>query len=224
MEPTRELAVIKNNELNWPTTPSAVLIMGKRQGSKRANKQLWGRVAMAAALWFSAPAPKPYLAFVAADVHGPQRTPDAELVKLMLIRQFGVPPDFLILRRRSNCTLVEVRAMRALSRTYRLTHVFVVTHLYHAVRTQSYFDEAMPNAAVIPAHSDIFEELTFPKEYVDLLPLMRNLISNSQPDPLDVMRENIIEWILARAHALDPRGRLERRLARIIRRETRQRS
>ncbi len=223
MESTKESLVVDNNELNWPTTPSAILIMGKRQGSKRANKQLWGRVAMAAALWFSAPSPKPYLAFVAADVHGPQRTPDAELVKFMLTRQFGLPPDFLILRRHSNCTLVEVRAMRALSRAYRLTHVFVVTHLYHAVRTQNYFDEVMPNAAVIPAHPDILEELIFPDEYVDLLPRMKNLVRDSQPHLLDVMRENLIEWMLARAHALDPRGRLERRLARILRPETRQR-
>jgi len=221
MKSTKELSVVNTNELNWPTTPSAILIMGKRQGSKREHHQLRGRVAMAAALWFSAPSPKPYLAFVAADVHGPQRTPDAELVKSMLTRQFGLPPDYLILRRRSNCTLIEVRAMRALSRAYRLTHVFVVTHLYHAARTQNYFDEVMPNAAVIPVHSDILEEITFPEEYVDLLPWMRHLIINSQPDFLDVMRETLIEWILARAHARDPRGRLERRLARIIRPETR---
>lgn len=213
----RTSTVNEIEDIIWPTTPSAILVMGKRQGTKRLNKQLWGRVAMAAALWHSAPWPKPYIAFVAADIHGPRRTPDAEVVKQMLIKQYDIPPDFLILRQRSNCTLIEVRAIRALSRAYRLTHIFAVTHLYHAVRTQKYFDEVMPNTAVIPAHPAILEEIKFPEECADLWPILENSIVDSQPHPLDATREYFIEWLLHRAHLLDPRGRLERRLARLLR-------
>ena len=102
------------NEPSWPNTPSAIFILGKRQGTKKENKQLWGRVAMAAALWHSAPRPKPYIIFVAADVHGPQRTPDVEIVRHLLVEKFEIPLDFLILRQRANCTLVEVRQGRVL--------------------------------------------------------------------------------------------------------------
>ena len=83
-------------DLHWPLTPSAILIMGKRQGTKKENKQLWGRVGLAAALWYSAPEPKPYLLFVASDVHGPARTPDAKVVKRMLVEDFGISADFVI--------------------------------------------------------------------------------------------------------------------------------
>lgn len=213
----KDAPIPNEDELRWPQTPSAILIMGKRQGTKRANTQLWGRVAMAAALWYSAPLPKPYLVFIAADIHGPNQTPDAEVVKSMLTKIFDIPADFLILRQRSNCTLLEVRAARALSRAYRLTHIFVVTHLYHAMRTQRYFDEVMPNTSVIPVHSDILDEITFPAEYADLLPQMQNLIAQSQPKLFDATREHIIEWLLSQAHSLDPRGRFERRLARLLR-------
>lgn len=216
-KPTEDKSRIITNDLEWPHTPSAILIMGKRQGTKRANKQLWGRVAMAAALWYSAPLPKPYLTFVAADVHGSQKTPDVDIVKSMLLKKFHVPPDYLILRQRSNCTLLEVRAMRALSQAYRFSHIFGVTHLYHAARAQRYFDEIIPSASIIPVHSEILAEINFPPQYADLWPELQNLIIDSQPRLLDNVREHIIEWLLSQAHALGPRGRLERRLARFLR-------
>lgn len=209
----------ETDEMQWPTTPSAILVMGKRQGTKRLNKQLWGRTAMAAALWHSAPFPKPYVMFVAADINGFQRTPDADVVKSMLIKRFGVPPDFLILRQRSNCTLIEVRAVRALSRAYRLTHIFAVTHLYHALRAQRYFDEILPHASVIPAHTDILDEIQFPPAYDDLLAELRHTIDDSQPNRFDLTREQIVEWLLSRLHYADPRGRIERTLARLFRPE-----
>lgn len=206
-----------DEELRWPTTPSAIVLMGKRQGTKRHNRQLRGRAALVAALWHSAPAPKPYIVFVAADVHGPQHTPDVEVVRSLLVERFDIPADFLILRRRSNCTLLEVRAVRALARAYRLTHIFAVTHLYHAPRTQRYFNEVFPNASVIPVHSDILNEIIFPEVYTDLLPELIALIDESQPSRLDSGREHLIEGLLGLAHWLDPRGRWERRLAKILR-------
>jgi hypothetical protein len=203
--------------LDWPQQPAGLLIMGKRQGTKKENKQLHGRAAMAAALWYSAPQPKPYIIFVASDVHGPSRTPDAELVKYLLIQKFGIPADFAILRQKTNCTLLEVRAVRAISRTYRLSHIFAITHLYHAPRTQHYIKEVLARASVIPVHPEILREIAFPAEAQDLLSELRAIIEASLPNPLDVTREHFIEWFLSRAHLLDRRGRFERRLAKILR-------
>ena len=205
------------DQLDWPQQPSGILIMGKRQGTKKENKQLWGRVAMAAALWYSAPQPKPYLLFVALDTHGPQHTPDADVVKSMLIEQFGIPADFIILRQKSNCTILEVRAVKVLSRVYGLSNIFAVTHLYHAPRTQRYMNEVRLNASVIPAHPAVLDEIAFPEEPGDLLDQIQTLIIDSLPTRLDLMREHIIEFLLNHAHTLDSRGRFERRLAKILR-------
>ena len=213
----QETTPVNEEDLSWPKTPSALLIMGKRQGTKRANKQLWGRTAMAAALWHSAPFPKPYIAFVASDVHGRERKADAEVVKEMLIKQFEVPADFLIVRQRSNCTLIEVRATRAIVRAYRLTHIFLITHLYHAPRAQRYANEVLANGLVIPAHLDVLNEVTFHPEQEALRQEIVTLVEASQPNWLDRLREMTIEWLLNRAHSVDPRGRLERRLARLLR-------
>jgi hypothetical protein len=207
----------QQTDVEWPKTPSAILIMGKRQGTKKENKQLRGRVALAAALWYSAPDPKPYLLFVASDTHGPTHTPDAKVVKKMLVDQFGISADFVMLRPVSNCTLLEVRATRVLSRFYGLSHIFALTHLYHALRAQRYLSELLPEAAVIPVHPDILNEIVFPLEYTDLLLEIEALVVASQPSKLDIIREMIIEWLLSRAHSLDPRGKFERWLARRLR-------
>jgi hypothetical protein len=204
-------------EVTWPQTPSAIFILGKRQGTKKENKQLWGRVAMAAALWYSAPQPKPYIIFTAADVHGPQRTPDVEAVKQLLVEKFEIPLEFLILRRRANCTVLEVRQARVLSRAYGLTQIFALTHLYHAPRTQRYFNEVLSFADVIPVHPDILAEINFPEEYVDLLPQLEISVKDSLPNKLDVLREQTIEILLGLAHTIDGRGRFERSLAHILR-------
>ena len=205
-------------ELNWPPIPSAILIMGKRQGTKKEHRQLWGRVALAATLWYSAPKPKPYLLYVASDVHGPLLTPDAQVVKTMLVDRFGIPADFVMTRQLTNCTLLEVRAARVLKRAYHLAHIFALTHLYHAARAQRYLDEVLPaQASVIPVHPDILNEITFPAEAEELFNELRTLIEVSLPGRFDAAREYAIEWLLNQAHTLDPRGRFERRLARLLR-------
>ncbi len=191
--------------------------MGKRQGTKKENKQLWGRTALAAALWYSAPHPKPYLLFVASDVHGPQRTPDAEAVKRLLINQLYVPGDYIITRQKSNCTLLEVRAALAIARAQNLGSLFAVTHLYHAPRSQKYFDEVTPNAAVIPVHPDILDEITFPLDNLNLLDDIKKMVRISIPHQPDLFREHIVEALLNMAHRLDPKGRFERRLAKLLR-------
>lgn len=205
----------KQNE--WPQQPAGILIMGKRQGTKKQNKQLWGRTALAGALWHSAPQPKPYIIFVASDVHGPDCTPDADVVKSILIHRLEIPGDFIITRQKTNCTLLEVRAVQAICRSYRLPTIFAITHLYHAPRSQRYFNEVMPNAFVIPVHPDILDEVTFPLEMSDLLEKIRALVEDSRPGRIDLIREYLVEWLLGLAHRLDSRGRVERRLAKILR-------
>ncbi len=205
------------DQLDWPQQACGIFIMGKRQGSKKENKQLWGRVAMAAALWYSAPQPKPYLIFAASDVHGPHNTPDAQVVKSILVQKFHIPVDFMILRQKTNCTLVEVRAAKTISQAYALVHIFAITHLYHAPRTQRYINEVLLKASVIPVHPDILNEIIFPYQAADLFFEIKESIEQSQPNRLDLIREQIIEWLLNQAHTLDSRGRVERRLAKIIR-------
>lgn len=204
-------------EPQWPETPSALLIMGKRQGTKLENKQLWGRVALAAALWYSAPHPKPYLIFVASDIHGPRLTPDAQAVKKMLVERFHIPGDYVITRQLTNCTLLEVRMVRVLRRTYGLAHIFALTHLYHAARAQRYLNEVLPDASVIPVHPAILDEIQFPLEATALWLDIQALVKESQPGRWDTLRETMIEWLLNQAHTLDRRGRFERRLARLLR-------
>ncbi len=211
------LTQMDENQLDWPQQPCGILIMGKRQGTKKENKQLWGRTAMAAALWYSAPQPKPYLLFVASDAHGPQRMADAQVVKSMLIQRFGIPADFMIFRQKTNCTLLEVRVARAVSRAYGLANIFAVTHLYHAPRAQRYINEVLSQAAVIPVHPDILNEIGFPAEATDLLGELQLVIEDSLPGRLDLIREHMLERCLNLAHTLDPRGRFERRLARLLR-------
>ena len=191
--------------------------MGKRQGTKKDNKQLWGRVALAAALWYSAPQPKPYLIFVAADVHSPRRIPDAQVVKALLVERFDIPADFVILRQISNCTLLEVRVVRVVKRAYGLAHIFALTHLYHAARAQRYINEVLRDASVIPVHPAILAEITFPAEAAELMAELQTLIAASLPEPLDLIREYVIEWLLNQAHTVDRRGRFERWLAKILR-------
>jgi hypothetical protein len=205
------------DQLSWPQQPAGILIMGKRQGTKKENKQLWGRAALAAALWYSAPQPKPYLMFVAADVHGPGRTPDATAVKNVLVQRFEIPADYVILRPKSNCTLLEVRATRVLSRSFGLANIFAVTHLYHATRAQRYMNEVLRDTSVIPVHPDILDELVVPAEVEDLFADIRSIVHNSTPGRLDLVREQLIEWALGLAHTVDPVGRLERTLAKILR-------
>lgn len=206
------------SESAWSPLPAAILIMGKRQGTKKENKQLWGRAAMAALLWHSAPVPKPYVVFVASDVHGPHLTPDAQVVKRMATEQFYIPADFLIIRQRTNCTLLEVRSMKAIKRAYHLSHVFALTHLYHAARAQRYLNEVLHgDASVIPVHPEILAEINVPEEIADLSPELHRLIADSQPGRWDNLREYGVEWLLNLAHTLDRRGHFERRLARLLR-------
>jgi len=191
--------------------------MGKRQGPKKENKQLWGRAALAGALWHSAPHPKPYLIFVASDRHGPHHTPDADVVKSLLIRQLEVPADYIITRQRANCTLLEVRTAQVIGRAYKLANLFAVTHLYHAARSQRYFAEIAANIAVIPAHPAILAEISFPPELMDLQETINQMVAESMPGKFDLLREYVIEWLLGQAHTLDRRGKLERRLAKLLR-------
>lgn len=199
-------------EFIWPKEPAAIMIMGKRQGTKKVNKQLYGRIAMATALWYSAPPPKPYIIFVATDIS--QAVNAAYIVKKTLTQQYHIPSDFVMTRRKSNCTLIEVRLARVLYRVYGLAHIFAVTHLYHAARTQTYFDEVLADeVSVIPVHPDVFDEIVYGPDQVEFFAELRAKVLESLPTRVDNLREMMVEWGLTRLHTVDRRGRLERWLA-----------
>jgi hypothetical protein len=205
----------EDDEFIWPGEPTAILIMGKRQGTKRENKQLLGRVAMAAALWYRSPYPKPYIMFVAADKA--HELADAEVVKTLLTNQFMIPGDYLILREKTNCTLLEVRLIRVLSHIYKLTHIFAVTHLYHAPRAQRYFNEVVTHVSVIPVHPEVWQPLSELAEEMLFFNELQRIMRDSLPTPLDNLRETLIEIMLGYLHFFDRQGRVERWLARKIR-------
>jgi uncharacterized SAM-binding protein YcdF (DUF218 family) len=201
--------------------PSALHIVAKRQGSKLENRQLIARAAMAAALWHFAPEPKPRISYVASDVHGPDRTPDAELVRSLLTDRFHVPASSLLLRTRANCTFLEVRRVRALSRAAGLEHILALTHAYHARRVQRYFNEVMDGVTVLPVDFEGIDGVLRASVQPVLFHEVRKLVERARPDPLDLARESVVEWLLSGFHSLDPRGRLERRLADLLRTESR---
>ncbi|MDM8521350.1 ElyC/SanA/YdcF family protein [Anaerolineales bacterium HSG6] len=202
-------------QTEWSDKPTAILIMGKQARRKRENKQLLGRVAMATALWYGAPQPKPYLMYLASDSHAGRQ--DAELVKQWLIERFHIPADYLIIRCKVNCTLLEVLLTRVLARVYGLSHVFAVTHLYHSARTQWYFDEYLDNVSVIPTHHEIFDEISYLPMQTDLFVELRQDVMASLPSRLERWREEMVEFLLTYLHHIDRQGHVERFLATTLR-------
>ena len=197
---------------------SAILIMAKRQAGRAQNKPLLGRIALAAALWHSAPDPKPLILYVASDSHGRPEIADARVVRSLLTEDLGIPADSLMLREKSNCTLVEVRMVRTLARTHGFDRIVAVTHPYHARRAQRYFEEALPNVRVVPVTSEALTKLSPSRPPNEFLQKLRPMIEISEPGRWQLAREHLVEGVLGRIHRLDPRGRLERRLARTLRR------
>lgn len=171
----------------WPDPPFALLVMGKRQGTKRVNRQLHARVARAAALWRDAPDPKPLVLFVAADANRSGER-DAEWVRRTLVENGGLPAERVFARPLSDCTFVEVRTARDLAVRHGFERILAVTHPYHAPRARRYLREVLPGSEVVA-------------------------VPQSQPQGLDAIREGALEWILQRIHSLDSRGRIERGLA-----------
>jgi hypothetical protein len=191
--------------------------MGKTQGTRAENRQLRARVAVAAALWHAACEPKPYVFFVAADVNGRLRTRDADVVESALTGEFGIPARCVLTRSRSSCTLIEVRAARVLGRIHGVHHVVAVTHPYHAPRVRRYLAEVLPGTSVVEVHPGVLGALELPSGCSEMFRELPALIRDSMPARTDLLRERIVEWLMTRLHAVDPRGRVERRLAKLVR-------
>jgi hypothetical protein len=135
----------------------------------------------------------------------------------LLTGRFGIPEDSLLLREKSNCTLLEVRMVRALARTHGFDQILALTHPYHARRAQRYFEEVLPDVCVVPVSLESLARLSPPLPPNELLDKVRPMIETSEPNKWQLAREHVVEGLLNRIHLLDPRGRLERRLARILR-------
>jgi len=188
---------------------TAIAILGKSQGTKAHNRQLAARIALGAALWHAAADPKPLLLYVAEH--------DALAVRTALLGRWGIPEDRLLTRRISNCTFVEVRALRALCVEAGAARLLAVTHPYHAARTRTYLREILPDATVVPAHESALAGFVLPASEAARFADLAKLLRLSRPEPLDELRERIVEAALRAVHALDRGGTVERALANLVR-------
>jgi hypothetical protein len=189
----------------------AVVILGKVRRLQRNHSQLDARVATAAALWHAASAPRPWILYVASDVHGREQVPDGLVVRRKLVDELGVAAADFVFRPWSNCTLVEARAVRVLARALALGPITALTHPYHAPRARRILTAAIPTARVLPVWPETVAALSLPG-----LDLAR-IVARSMPGPAELARERAVEGVLACLHAVDPRGRLERRIASAVR-------
>ena len=188
--------------------------MGKRQGMKRVNHALHGRIALAAALWHGLADPRALVLFLAADTHGARRLRDADVVRRLLTTRYGLPLSCIRARPWSRCTVVEVRAVRVLARVHGVGRVMVVTHGYHARRTAAYFAEVgVPVELVVPEPTAL-ASLVVPLELRTPCELA---VRCAHPARLDLLRERLVEVAVGALHRSDPRGRAERWLARRFR-------
>jgi hypothetical protein len=188
----------------------AVAILGKVQRILRDPSQLDARIATAAALWHAAPAPKPWILYVASDVHGRDRRPDGLVVRRMLVR-FGVAAEDFVFRPWSNCTVVEARALRVLARALRLGAITALTHPYHAPRARRILTAVIPGIEVLAVRPEAVTDLTVPG--LDL----QRVVALSMPGRADLVRERTVESVLAWLGIVDRRGRFERKLASALR-------
>jgi uncharacterized SAM-binding protein YcdF (DUF218 family) len=195
---------------------TAVLVMGK-QVRRRENVQLQGRAAVAAAVWHSLGDPELAVVHVAADTHGPVGTPDGTVLRALLTGRYRLPDEVVITREWSRCTVAEVRALRVLARARGIGRVLAVTHGYHARRVAAYLAEAGLAAEVLTPDVATLARFPLPAEVADLGPLVADAVARATPGPLDLVRERANEALLTRLHRLDPRGRVERILARVFR-------
>jgi uncharacterized SAM-binding protein YcdF (DUF218 family) len=187
----------------------AIAILGKSRGTQRENRQLGARLALGAALWHAAREPAPFVLYVAEH--------DVPEVRSTLMGRWGIPQERLITRRVSNCTFIEVRALRDLCAELGAAGLVAVTHPYHAARTHAYLREVLPGAVVVPAHERALERVELPPAQVERFAALPALLRISQPDALDAARERLVEATLRMIHALDRSGTLERVLADVAR-------
>ena len=197
---------------------AAVAIFGKSQGTKPRNLQLHARVGMAAAIWHASPEPRPVILYVPADHAGPERTPDAAVVRELLTGRYGVPEADVITRRVSNCTYREVRGLRDLCAELGTAELTAVTHPYHAARTARYLAEVLPGPSRVTAVTvPELARLRLPEESARRFRDLPDLIERSRPRGADALREALVEASMTLLHAVDRRGRLECRLADLLR-------
>ena len=194
---------------------TGIAIFGKSQGNRPENPQLDARIAAAAALWHASSGDaRPKILYVARDIGGAERTPHADVVRRGLLR-LGVAEASILTRRNSNCTFVEVRALRDLCAEEGLRRIVGVTHAYHAARTLRYLREVMPaeTACVTPVGPDLLEEgARLPESDA-----VATLIATSDPRGADLWRERAVEAAMNVLHAVDRGGTVERWLANAVR-------
>jgi len=192
---------------------SAVVILGKHQGTRPHNLELRGRVALGAAVWHGLSDPTAPVYFLAADTHGPTGVRDGTLVRSLLTERYQVPGDVVHVRRWSLCTLAEVRGIRALSRRRGFERVVAVTHGYHARRVAKYLGEVALRGEVLSVDPETLARLPVPAAGAELWQMIAEAVTAARIGFGHHVRERATEAGLTVLHRLDRRGRIERWLA-----------
>lgn len=138
----------------------------------------------------------------------PDPIPDVQKVARRL-EALGVPPDRILARAWSNCTVVEARAVRVLARAHGLSDLTILTHPYHRRRAAKIFAEVLAEARVVAVEPSLLGRRDLPAH----LGSVPDAVRHSMPAGVDLLREHLVEAALSTLHAVDPRGRIERWLA-----------
>lgn len=196
------------------TTPSYIAVMGKRRGREPSPSQLEARAALAALLWWQT-LPRPLVACVEAEMHGPGLPSGAEVARRLLVERGGVADGAVLARPWSNATVTEVRGHRVLLRERGLlgSEITAVTHPYHAARTARYFAEIGVAARVVSVTLAAAARIETPALPAARRAVLLALVARGVARPPDLWREVAVEMIATLLHRMDRRGRGERWLA-----------
>ena len=192
-----------------------IVILGKARGRRKESLQLMGRSGLAGLLWHLHPKPKLLILIVSRDA--PEIPPDALRVARFLSEEMQIPASSVLARTWASCTLVEARAVRVLARAHSIVAFDVLTHPYHCARVQRLFEEVLTDVRVIPVEPAGVASLVAEGDLGLIKKQVATLVERSMPQGLDLLRERVAERVLRALHCLDPRGRVERLGAALIR-------
>ncbi len=206
---------------SWETTRlgqrvDALIIQGKRLASAPiAGSELAARTAVAAWLYHSRLAD--HLVCVEGDINRPHHPAGSLVAAELLRREYGVPPEAIIARAWADCTRVEVRAIRVLTRHHGWRRLAALTSTYHARRVRDLYAQVGLDVAVVVCDGACLEPLVpfaDPRFYAErVAPALRA----SRLSPVRLAEEHCKEALLLTLTHLDRRGVLERWLARRLR-------
>ncbi len=194
----------------------ALVIHGKRLvAAPIEGSELAARAAVAAWLYHSGLAR--YLVCVEGEINRPCHPAGSAIAAQLLAERYGVPPAAIVARSWTDCTRVEVRGVRVLARARGWRRLAALTGSYHARRVARLYGQIGLDVAVVPCAEQALAALIPPAD-ADLFArwAMPALRASRLPAP-KYLEERAKEAALLALVPLDPRGRIERWLARRVR-------